>query len=194
MNEAMKRSEAKKAEAKVNLGKFVDDSGDSFLKLIHSKGLTKKDGEIIVDEIVEDIKFLHKETCLNMNNFNFMIGFKPQTQGEVELTALDEESQVALFNRMHKEFADTDLAEGLNNAWFAEFTPEYCTNCDNCGEKFFLLEKNGDIYSCVRGQGNKDFYYGNIYTDSVEEILTNARLKIFSIHNKNGFTEECGKC
>ena len=55
MNEAMKRSEAKKAEAKVNLGKFVDDSGDSFLKLIHSKGLTKKDGEIIVDEIVEDI-------------------------------------------------------------------------------------------------------------------------------------------
>ena len=147
-----------------------------------------------LDEIVEDIKFLHKETCLNMNNFNFMIGFKPQTHGEVELTALDAESQVALFNRMHKEFADTDLAEGLNNAWFAEFTPEYCTNCDNCGEKFFLLEKNGDIYSCVRGQGNKDFYYGNIYTDSVEGILTNARLKIFSIHNKNGFTEECGKC
>ena len=38
----------------------------------------------------------------------------------------------------------------------------HCSNCDNCGEKFFLLEKNGDIYSCVRGQKQPDFYYGNI--------------------------------
>lgn len=153
-----------------------------------------KEHSLKLDEIVEDIKYLHNNTCLNMNDFNFMIGFKPQTHGEVELTALDEESQVALYDRMEKEFVGTDLEEGFNNAWFAEFTPAYCTNCDNCGEKFFLLEKNGDIYSCVRGQGNKDFYYGNIYTDTVDDILTTARLKIFTAHNRQGFTEECGKC
>ncbi len=147
-----------------------------------------------VDEIVEDIKYLAENTCLDMNDFNFMIGFTPQTESEVKLTALSEENQVALYQRMHKEFAGTALEEGLNNAWFAEFTPAYCTNCDNCGEKFFLLEKNGDIYSCVRGQGNPDFYYGNIYRDSVEEILGRAKAKIFTAHNRQGFSEECGNC
>lgn len=147
-----------------------------------------------LDEIVEDIKYLHKNTCLNMNDFNFMIGFEPQTEGEVKLTGLPEDDQVALYKRMYEEFLGTDLEEGLKNAWFAEFTPAYCTNCDNCGEKFFLLEKNGDIYSCVRGQGNPDFYYGNIYTNTVDEILNNAKAKIFLAHGKQGFVEECGEC
>lgn len=147
-----------------------------------------------LDEIVEDIKYLDENTCLDMNDFNFMIGFTPQTEGEVKLTALGEEEQVALYQRMQKEFAGTKLEAGLNGAWFAEFTPAYCTNCDNCGEKFFLLEKNGDIYSCVRGQGNEDFYYGNIYRDSVETILNNAKVKIFLAHNRQGFIEECGTC
>jgi uncharacterized protein len=129
-----------------------------------------------------------------MNDFNFMIGFTPQSQGEVTLTALDEDSQVALYRRMKEEFTGTDLEPGLNDAWFAEFTPAYCTNCDNCGEKFFLLEKNGDIYSCVRGQGNPDFYYGNIYRDSVETILSTAKTKIFLAHSRQGFTEACGNC
>lgn len=147
-----------------------------------------------LDEIAADIKYLSENTCLDMNDFNFMIGFTPQTEGEVTLTALSEENQVELYRRMQEEFTGTELEEGLKNAWFAEFTPAYCTNCDNCGEKFFLLEKNGDIYSCVRGQGNKDFYYGNIYRDSVEEILNTAKIKIFLAHNKQGFTEACGKC
>ena len=147
-----------------------------------------------LDEIVNDIKWLSQNTCLNMNDFNFMIGFEPQLESEVKLTALSEENQVALYKRMHKEFAGTDLEEGLKNAWFAEFTPAYCTNCDNCGEKFFLLEKNGDIYSCVRGQGNPDFYYGNIYTNSVEKILNTAKSKIFLAHNRHGISEECISC
>ncbi|MBR3934663.1 MAG: radical SAM protein [Clostridia bacterium] len=147
-----------------------------------------------IDEMVEDIKYLAENTCLNMNDFNFMIGFEPQVQSEVMLTALAQEDQVELYKRMHREFMGTDLEPGLKNAWFAEFTPAYCTNCDNCGEKFFLLEKNGDIYSCVRGQGNPDFYYGNIYTNTVEEILNTAKTKIFLAHNRQGITEECIKC
>ena len=109
-----------------------------------------------LDKIVEDIKYLHNNTCLNMNDFNFMIGFDYNSNGI--LHHLSEEEQVELFNRMHQEFDGTELNEGVNGAWFNEFGPDYCTNCTNCGEKFFLLEKNGDIYSCVRGQKNKDFY------------------------------------
>lgn len=145
-----------------------------------------------IDEIIEDIKFLHKNTCLDMNDFNFMIGFDYNSNGI--LHHMSEEEQVEFYKRMHKEFDGTDLDYGVNGPWFDEFGPEYCTNCDNCGEKFFLLERNGDIYSCVRGQKNSDYYYGNIYKQSVEEILEIAKNKIFINHNKLLFNEECSKC
>lgn len=145
-----------------------------------------------IDQIIEDIKYLHKNTCLDMNDFNFMIGFDYNSNGI--LHHMSEDEQVTFYKRMHEEFDGTDLDTGVNGAWFDEFGPSYCTNCDNCGEKFFLLEKNGDIYSCVRGQKNKDYYYGNIYENSVDEILNNARSKIFINHNKEAFNEECYNC
>ena len=145
-----------------------------------------------LDQIVEDIKYLHKNTCLDMNDFNFMIGFDYNSNGL--LHHLTEDEQVLLYERMHQEFDGTDLDNGVNGAWFDEFGPAYCSNCDNCGEKFFLLEKNGDIYSCVRGQKHKDYYYGNIYQNSVEEILNCAYQKIFINHNKEPFNEECITC
>lgn len=145
-----------------------------------------------LDKIVDDIKYLHKNTCLDMNDFNFMIGFDYHSCQL--LHHITEEEQLLLYNRMHEEFDGTDLDFGVNSSWFDEFSPGYCSNCDNCGEKFFLLEKNGDIYSCVRGQKNKDYYYGNIYKNSVEEILSTAYKKIFMNHNKEPFHEECSKC
>ena len=145
-----------------------------------------------IDSIIKDIWYLHNNTCLDMNDFNFMIGFDYNSNGI--LHHISEEEQVELFNRMHEEFDNTELDYGVNNTFFTEFGPGYCTNCDNCGEKFFLLEKNGDIYSCVRGQKNKDFYYGNIYKDSVTDIMNNAFNKIFNVHNSVGFNDECSKC
>lgn len=145
-----------------------------------------------IEEIIKDIKYLNKNTCLDMNDFNFMIGFDYNSNGI--LHHITEEEQVEFYKRMHKEFNGTDLTIGVNGPWFDEFGPGYCTNCDNCGEKFFLLEKNGDIYSCVRCQKNKDYYYGNIYENSVEEILNTAQKKIFSNHNKMPLAEECTKC
>lgn len=145
-----------------------------------------------LDKIVEDIKYLHNNTCLNMNDFNFMIGFDYNSNGI--LHHLSEEEQVELFNKMHQEFDGTELNEGVNGAWFNEFGPDYCTNCTNCGEKFFLLEKNGDIYSCVRGQKNKDFYYGNIYKDEVITILENAKERMLENHRRVGFNKECSEC
>ena len=145
-----------------------------------------------LDEIVNDIKFLHKNTCLDMNDFNFMIGFDYNSNGI--LHHISECEQVKLYKRMHEEFDGTDLDSGVNGPWFDEFGPDYCTNCDNCGEKFFLLERNGDIYSCVRGQKNPDYYYGNIYKNSVLEILNTAKNKIFLNHNKKPLNPECTKC
>ena len=145
-----------------------------------------------IEEIINDIKYLHNNTCLDMNDFNFMIGFDYNSNGI--LHHITEEEQVEFYNRMKKEFIGTDLEEGVRGPWFDEFGPGYCTNCDNCGEKFFLLEKNGDIYSCVRGQKNKEYYYGNIYTNTVEEILNTAFEKIYKNHNKLPLNEECKNC
>ena len=145
-----------------------------------------------LNEIIEDIKYLNKNTCLDMNDFNFMIGFDYNSNGM--LHHISEDEQVELYKRMHQEFDGTDLDYGVNGPWFDEFGPGYCPNCDNCGEKFFLLERNGDIYSCVRGQKNSDYYYGNIYNDSVKTILDNAYKKIFINHNKQALNEECTKC
>ena len=145
-----------------------------------------------IDEIIKDIWYLHNNTCLDMNDFNFMIGFDYNSNDI--LHHISEKEQVELFNRIHDEFDNTELDFGVNNSFFAEFGPGYCINCDNCGEKFFLLEKNGDIYSCVRGQKNPDFYYGNIFKDSVCDILDNAKNKILSVHSKIGFNSECSEC
>jgi len=146
-----------------------------------------------LDEIVEDIRYLHEKTCLDMNDFNFMVGFSPTDENQ-PLTPMTQEEQVALFQRMQEEFSGTELQRGLDTAWFAEFTQDYCTNCDLCGEKFFLLERNGDVYSCVRGQKNPDFFYGNIYTNTVEQILQNGSLQILRAHGRVGFHEECAQC
>ena len=151
-----------------------------------------KEHYLHTDEIIKDIKYLNSNTCLDMNDFNFMIGFDYNSNGI--LHHISEDEQVDFYKRMHKEFDGTDLDSGVNGAWFDEFGPDYCSNCDNCGEKFFLLEKNGDIYSCVRGQKNPNYYYGNIYNNSVEEILNTAYLKIFKNHNLEKFNEDCKNC
>ncbi len=151
-----------------------------------------KEHFVHINEIIEDIKFLHKNTCLDMNDFNFMIGFDYNSNGI--LHHISEEEQLLFYKRMHEEFDGTDLDYGVNGPWFDEFGPEYCSNCDNCGEKFFLLEKNGDIYSCVRGQKNSNYYYGNIYVNTVQEILDTAYNKIFINHNKQPLNKECIEC
>lgn len=145
-----------------------------------------------IDEIIEDIKYLDEHTCLDMNDFNFMIGFDYNSCGL--LHPITEDEQVKFYKKMHEVFDGTSLEKGVNGPWFDEFGPGYCTNCDNCGEKFFLLEVNGDIYSCVRGQKHEDYYYGNIFKDTVADILNTAQNKIFLNHNKKGFNDDCSKC
>ena len=151
-----------------------------------------KEHYLRTEEVIEDIRFLDRETCLDMNDFNFMIGFD-YNSGEL-LTALSHEEQVDFYYKMREAFEGTDLQKGLDTAWFAEFGPEYCTNCDNCGSKFFLLERNGDMYSCVRGQKHEEFYYGNIYKDEVDDILTAAESRIRAAHSAVGFDPECAQC
>lgn len=55
LNRCMARSEKKKAQALSNLNYLVEGSGDSFSKLVTFKGLSKRDGNLIVSGIKEEI-------------------------------------------------------------------------------------------------------------------------------------------
>lgn len=142
---------------------------------------------------INDIWYIHNELGFDMNNFNIMFGFCDSDYSE-QLKQINDIYQSEFYEVLKKEFIGTELEQGFNNNWFEEFTPNFCTNSINCGEKFFLLQSSGDIYSCVRGQGNSDFYYGNIYKDSVDNILIEAKNKINYQHQILGFHNECSAC
>ena len=153
-----------------------------------------------IPELIDDIWKIHNEMGFDMNNFNFMFGFestlnnlKYDNSSDKVLQA-DEDQQLQFYEAMKEAFTGTELEYGLKRNWFDEFKPEYCTNSLNCGEKFFLLQGDGSMYSCVRGQGLPQFLYGNIFNDSVNDILHAARSKVNLAHQNQGLDPECRQC
>jgi uncharacterized protein len=130
-----------------------------------------------------------------MNRFNFMFGFENSfIQADASLTMVPDAVQAAFYRRMKGEFAGTELEEGLFRHWFEEFTPNFCTNAGNCGDKFFLLQSDGEVYSCVRGQGTPAFRFGNLLTDPVDQVLRQGQEQIRDAHQRAGLDEDCRSC
>ena len=153
-----------------------------------------------VEELIDDIWYIHREIGFDMNEFNFMFGFNSSLNdskfehNELNTIPISGDNQVTFYRRMKEEFVGTELEYGFRKNWFDEFTPSYCTNAFNCGERFFLLQADGNIYSCVRGQGVEPFHYGNIYDHSVEHILKAGAQKITKVHQEHSFHEDCQQC
>ncbi len=153
-----------------------------------------------IPELIDDIWKIHNELGFDMNNFNFMFGFESSLNNQKydissdKVHQADEDQQLRFYDAMKEAFTGTELEYGLKRNWFDEFKPEYCTNSTNCGEKFFLLQNDGSIYSCVRGQGLPEFFYGNIFNNSVEEILHAAQSKVNMAHQEQGLDPECRNC
>lgn len=154
-----------------------------------------------VEEMITDIWYLHREVGIDMNQFNFMFGFESEDnankynpQDNLNTQAVSDQEQVKFYRRLKSEFLGTELEAGFHQNWFDEFTPNYCTNAFNCGEKFFLLQSDGDIYSCVRGQGTEGFHYGNIFKDDIKSIMDGAATKIAGIHRTAGLHQDCKQC
>lgn len=145
------------------------------------------------EQFIEDIWYINDELKFDMNNFNIMFGFCSKDNNQY-LEQVSDISQSDFYKILKNKFIGTELEYGFKNNWFEEFTPNFCTNSVNCGEKFFLLQSSGDVYSCVRGQGNPEFHYGNIYNNTIEEILTNGKEKINIQHQKLGFNDDCAEC
>ena len=157
-------------------------------------------GEHLADipALVKDIWYLHRELGFDMTQFNLMFAFGSElnraAKGEAVLTPATPAQQQALYGALAAEFVGTELEEGLRRNWFDEFKPSYCTNARNCGERFYLLQSDGAVYSCVRGQGIEAFHYGNVFDDPILDILDNGARKIRHIHQAQGFDTSCQAC
>ena len=154
-----------------------------------------------MDALVADIWFIHRELGFDMNQFNLMFAFGSElnraAKGDGALTPATPAQQQALYAALKAAFMGTELEEGLQRHWFDEFTPSYCTNSVNCGERFYLLQSDGSVYSCVRGQGIPEFCYGNIFENPghpITDILDNGARKIRSMHQSHGFDASCQSC
>ena len=151
-----------------------------------------------VDAFVRDIWFIHRELGFDMNQFNLMFAFASELndvdQGLLRMTPASTAQQLELYERLKREFTGTELEDGMRRNWFDEFKPSYCTNAFNCGEKFYLLQGDGTVYSCVRGQGIEEFRYGNVFEDSIEDILAAGARKIRQVHQAHGLDTSCGGC
>jgi len=151
-----------------------------------------------IPALVHDIWFIHRELGFDMNQFNLMFAFGSElnraAKGEAVLTPATPAQQQALYAALKAEFTGTELEEGLKRNWFDEFKPSYCTNAANCGERFYLLQSDGAVYSCVRGQGIEAFRYGNVFEDPILHILDNGARKIRAVHQAQGFDASCQSC
>jgi uncharacterized protein len=151
-----------------------------------------------IPAFIADIWFIHRELGFDMNNFNLMFAFASELneadQGLQAMTPTTPAQQKQLYDALKAEFTGTELEDGLRRNWFDEFKPSYCTNSFNCGERFYLLQSDGTVYSCVRGQGIEEFRYGNVFEDSIDTILANGARKISEVHQAHGLDSACGSC
>jgi uncharacterized protein len=107
---------------------------------------------------------------------------------------LNYEEQVVFYRKIYDAFSGTELDYGLRTHWFKEFTPDFCCSAVNCGNKFFLVDSNGKVSACPRGQASDSYTYGNILSDDIETIISNGWKQIESNENRLGINEECLSC
>ena len=153
-----------------------------------------------IEQFIADIWYLHREIGLDMNRFNIMFSFDSQQNAQKyqnrdnSLVMLSGTEQVAFYQALQQAFKGTELETGFKHEWFCEFTPDYCCSAVNCGDKFFLLQYDGSVYSCPRGQSSEDYYYGNVFQQPIEEIVNNGWQVIERNENKTTVADDCITC
>ncbi|WPD21892.1 MAG: SPASM domain-containing protein [Candidatus Electrothrix scaldis] len=153
-----------------------------------------------IDEFIAEISYLHNEIGLDMSRFNVMFGFDSNknrgrfAQQDLGATMLSDAEQVRFYQAVKKAFVGTPLENALRTEWFKEFTPEYCCSSVNCGGKFFLLQFDGEVFSCPRGQSSPAYRYGNIFTDGVEAVIGNGWNMMERNENLLDIDDDCACC
>ena len=146
-----------------------------------------------IDEFIKDIEHLDSIGIDMCRNFYIMFIYD-SAYSKVK-TGMTDEEQGIFFDKLLEHFKGTKFEQAIYYSWFREFPIGYCTNEANCGKNNYLVQKNGDVYPCHRGQAVPELKFGNILQDSFEDITKTGTSAIANYDNNNlPLHNDCLEC
>lgn len=146
-----------------------------------------------IDEFIKDIKHLDS-IGIDMCKCFYIMFIYDSAYSKVK-TGMTDEEQGIFFDKLLDHFKGTKFEQAIYYSWFREFPIGYCTNEANCGKNNYLIQKNGDVYPCHRGQAVPELKFGNILQDSFEDITKVGTNSIANYDNNNlPLHNDCLEC
>lgn len=146
-----------------------------------------------IDEFIENIEHLDS-IGINMRR-NFYIMFIYDSAYSKVKTGMTDEEQGIFYDKLLEHFKGTKFEQAIYYSWFREFPIGYCTNEANCGGHNFLVQKNGDVYPCHRGQAVSGLKFGNVFEESLDTIMgTGAKTMANYEDNNIPLHNDCLEC
>lgn len=146
-----------------------------------------------IDEFIRDIEWLDDHGFDMVTDFYIMFAYDSVKSDYT--SQLDQNEMVEFFEGLRQHFEGTKFEQAIYYEWFKEFTHGYCTNQINCGSNNFLVQKNGDVYPCHRGQAEPELKFGNILNLGMPELASKGADTIRSYENRNpAISRECIDC
>ena len=146
-----------------------------------------------IEEFITDIEHLDSvgiDVCKN-----FYIMFIYDSAYSKVKTGMTDEEQGIFYDKLLEHFKGTKFEKAIYYSWFREFPVGYCTNEINCSKSNYLIQKNGDVYPCHRGQAVPELKFGNVYQESLEDI-TKTAIKTMATYEDNNIPlhNDCLTC
>ena len=146
-----------------------------------------------IDEFIKDIEHLDS-IGIDMCKCFYIMFIYDSAYSKVK-TGMTDEEQGIFFDKLLEHFKGTKFEQAIYYSWFREFPIGYCTNEANCGRNNYLVQKNGDVYPCHRGQAVPELKFGNILQDSFEDITKAGTSSIANYDNNNlPLHNDCLEC
>lgn len=146
-----------------------------------------------IDEFIKDIEHLDS-IGIDMCKCFYIMFIYDSAYSKVK-TGMTDEEQGIFFDKLLEHFKGTKFEQAIYYSWFREFPIGYCTNEANCGKNNYLVQKNGDVYPCHRGQAVPELKFGNILQDSFEDITKTGTSSIANYDNNNlPLHNDCLEC
>lgn len=146
-----------------------------------------------IDEFIKDIEHLDS-IGIDMCKCFYIMFIYDSAYSKVK-TGMTDEEQGIFFDKLLEHFKGTKFEQAIYYSWFREFPIGYCTNEANCGRNNYLVQKNGDVYPCHRGQAVPELKFGNILQDSFEDITKTGTSAIANYDNDNlPLHNDCLEC
>ena len=146
-----------------------------------------------IDEFIRDIVHLDSVGIDMCKNFYIMFIYD-STYSKVK-TGMTDEEQGIFFDKLLEHFKGTKFEQAIYYSWFREFPVGYCTNEANCGKNNYLVQKNGDVYPCHRGQAVPELKFGNIFNETLDTIIETGINSMSNYDNNNiPLHNDCLEC